>query len=542
MGLTSEASSILASLSSLVPGEHSPDNTLLGSSLSYSAKALAEELAQWESTLSGETDTDGLSPESASYIDQSYQMGFQIQGVSERFISLMLAAGIDSLIKQLSAIRGYFPELILDVLTGPGSGIMVKDGPGSIVMRTLQGPAAGVIVTNGTGISGDPTISLANDLAEVEALGSTGIAVRAATDTWTTRTLTGPVAGLTVSNGDGVSGNPTITLADDLAALEGLSSTGLVVRTGTSTFTNRAISGPAAGLSVSNGDGVAGNPTIALANDLGALEALSTTGVARRTASDTWVLNTVSELLDLIGSTRGSILYRGASGWAILTPGTATHVLTSNGAGADPSYQAAAVSYTDENAQDAIATMLSSTEFTYSDGTPSVRMANKVVGILREIIQPAATYPGRDTRPGGSTPAENFPVFNFDPTNDEYLDFHYTLSPLYNGNGLTVRIGWAAATATSGNVIWRAAVRASPDDAEDMDSSHTYDYNSVTAATASAAGETVYDEITFTSGSDMDSLAAGEDFILRISRNASSASDTMTTSDAQLLSVVIRET
>lgn len=48
---------------------------------------------------------------------------------------------------------------------------------------------------------------------------------------------------------------------------------------------------------------------------------------------------TATQLLDWIGATRGSILYRGAAGWAILSPGTATHVLTSNGAGADPSYQ-----------------------------------------------------------------------------------------------------------------------------------------------------------------------------------------------------------
>jgi hypothetical protein len=50
---------------------------------------------------------------------------------------------------------------------------------------------------------------------------------------------------------------------------------------------------------------------------------------------------TGSTILDSIGSTRGSVLYRGASGWAILTPGTSGQVLTSNGAGADPSYQAA---------------------------------------------------------------------------------------------------------------------------------------------------------------------------------------------------------
>lgn len=37
-------------------------------------------------------------------------------------------------------------------------------------------------------------------------------------------------------------------------------------------------------------------------------------------------------------STRGGILYRGASGWALLAPGTAGQVLTTNGAGADPSW------------------------------------------------------------------------------------------------------------------------------------------------------------------------------------------------------------
>lgn len=50
---------------------------------------------------------------------------------------------------------------------------------------------------------------------------------------------------------------------------------------------------------------------------------------------------TFSGTLDQIGNTRGSILERGASGWQIVAPGTATYVLTSNGSGADPSWQAA---------------------------------------------------------------------------------------------------------------------------------------------------------------------------------------------------------
>lgn len=46
----------------------------------------------------------------------------------------------------------------------------------------------------------------------------------------------------------------------------------------------------------------------------------------------------VSNILDVIGETRGSVLYRGADGWAILPPGAAGTKLTSNGAGADPTW------------------------------------------------------------------------------------------------------------------------------------------------------------------------------------------------------------
>lgn len=49
----------------------------------------------------------------------------------------------------------------------------------------------------------------------------------------------------------------------------------------------------------------------------------------------------IQELLDLISSTRGSVLYRGNTAWAALAPGTAGQVLSTNGAGADPSWIAA---------------------------------------------------------------------------------------------------------------------------------------------------------------------------------------------------------
>lgn len=51
---------------------------------------------------------------------------------------------------------------------------------------------------------------------------------------------------------------------------------------------------------------------------------------------------TILQALDWIGSTQGQILYRGASAWSVLAPGTAGQVLQTNGASANPSWAPAA--------------------------------------------------------------------------------------------------------------------------------------------------------------------------------------------------------
>jgi len=50
---------------------------------------------------------------------------------------------------------------------------------------------------------------------------------------------------------------------------------------------------------------------------------------------------TASGVLDWLGSTRGQILFRGASGWSVLSAGTAGQVLRTGGSGADPSWTSA---------------------------------------------------------------------------------------------------------------------------------------------------------------------------------------------------------
>ena len=101
-------------------------------------------------------------------------------------------------------------------------------------------------------------------LTALAGLSGTGILVETGVDTFTHRTLVAPAAGITIADAGGVAGNPTFALANDLAALEGLATTGYVIRTGDGTATTRSISGTAGNVVVTNGDGVSSNTSINL--------------------------------------------------------------------------------------------------------------------------------------------------------------------------------------------------------------------------------------------------------------------------------------
>lgn len=163
--------------------------------------------------------------------------------------------------------------------------------------------------------------------------------------------------------------------------------------------------------------------------------------------------------------------------------------------------------------------------FSARDGVPSAT-SGAVHGILA----------------GGSTPAEGVPYLAFDSAADEYADFLGVMPRNYAGGGLTCKLYWAS-TQTSGTCRWGVAFRRIADDAEDVDTSHTYDFNTGGATTASAVGEVDYFDITFTDGADMDSLAVGELFNLRVFRDGDGTSGTDDlTGDAFLIAIEIKET
>lgn len=165
---------------------------------------------------------------------------------------------------------------------------------------------------------------------------------------------------------------------------------------------------------------------------------------------------------------------------------------------------------------------------------------NNVVEVIKEL-PPGTLYAQQDVRVGGSTPAESAELFDFDAGTIEYVDFLCRLSEAYAGGGLTFTLPWSPSTATSGVCRWGIAIRCMVDDAEDIDASHTYDFNDVDDTAASVSGELSYPTVAFTDGADMDSWAAGELAIVRVRRNATHANDTMT-GDAELWAISGKET
>jgi len=148
---------------------------------------------------------------------------------------------------------------------------------------------------------------------------------------------------------------------------------------------------------------------------------------------------------------------------------------------------------------------------------------------------PASAYATPDTR-------NSHPVLDFDAAADESAIFSGVLPRHYAGGGLTVTIVWMASSATTGDVIWNAAIERLEDEGTDLDANSFAAAQAAAAATAPATnGALQYTTIAFTAGAQMDSLAVGEAFRLQITRDADNGSDTMT-GDAELLTVEVKET
>jgi hypothetical protein len=134
----------------------------------------------------------------------------------------------------------------------------------------------------------------------------------------------------------------------------------------------------------------------------------------------------------------------------------------------------------------------------------------------------------------------NHPVLDFDPTTNESTVFSAVMPRSYDGGGLTVYLHYAMSSAVAGNVDWDVSFERIGDKEQDLDADSFAAVNSVDNTTVPAtSGNVDIVNVTFTDGADMDSVAEGEGFRIKITRDA--ASDTAT-GDAELVWVEIKET
>ena len=202
----------------------------------------------------------------------------------------------------------------ISTFTGTSSGILQRGSTGTWTLdstsytptaRTLTISGAtnsGVTVTPSTAqsLAADRSWSIsleAGNLTQLRDLGTnTGIIAHNGTTGggMVTRSIvSGNTAEITITNGNGVSGNPTISLTtSNLTSLRGVTTNGFLAHTGINTITPRsiAIASGSTGLSIADGNGVLGNPTLTLSSTSSAVN----NSLVARDASGNFAANSIT--------------------------------------------------------------------------------------------------------------------------------------------------------------------------------------------------------------------------------------------------------
>lgn len=278
-----------------------PGNVSTATSLTALLQALADyanannTLAELDDvTLAGLTDGDYLRYDNGT----GKWVNFAKSGILADLGLTATAAELNEL-HSAGAVQADFIKL--HAVTASADELNVLDGIPTSLTATELGFVDGVTSSIQTQL--DNKQPLDAGLTALAAFNTNGILVQTADNTFAGRTLVAPVAGVAIADPSGVAGNPTFSLTNDLAALEGLAGTGFAVRTGADTWTERAlVSGSATRVVITNGDGVSAAPTIDLAtvadSGTGTFLKLAKDGYGRVTGTTAVLLSDIEALAE----------------------------------------------------------------------------------------------------------------------------------------------------------------------------------------------------------------------------------------------------
>ncbi len=423
-------------------------------------------------------------------------------------------------------------------VTLSGSGGSVQFVEGANITLTTTGTSGAGVVTIASTASGSGTVTSAS---VVSANGFAGTVADATTTP--AITLTTSITGLLKGNGTAIS---AATAATDYAAAGAVGSTGITMSTarllGRSTAstgaveeitlgTNLSFSGTTLNATGGSGGGdvtAVGPPSsgqVAEWTSATSIQGVAVTGTGNYVRATSPTLTTPAlgtpSALTLTNAT-GLPVAGGGTGVATLTAyapifggttgtgavqsggvGTAGQVLTSNGAGALPTFQAASGG---------------------GSGTKTLAFFTPMTS-----QPPATAFATLDTR-------NSIAVLDFDDASVESTTF---VGVIPEGavltSGITARIHWMATTATSGNCRWRVEFERAGTD-NDADS-----YDTATEAHSAASGTSGIETVTAITATTIDSLVAGDRFRVRVSRVGNDATNDTMTGDAELIAVELRQ-
>jgi hypothetical protein len=140
--------------------------------------------------------------------------------------------------------------------------ITVNSEPSLVNSRSLAGGTGIGLANNGSTLQ----INLNGASGSLEGAG-TGFVVKNSGTTVVARNIAVSGNGISIANGDGQSGNPTVSLTGNVLALAGVSANGLLRITTGGIVSATSIVGTTDQTTVTNGDGVSGSPTVGLASN-----------------------------------------------------------------------------------------------------------------------------------------------------------------------------------------------------------------------------------------------------------------------------------
>lgn len=203
------------------------------------------------------------------------------------------------------------------------TGAVVRTGSGTAATRTITGTASRVVVVDGDGVAGNPTIDVTETGIDHDTL------LNFVGNEHINHSSVSIIAGTGLSGGGDITSSRTLSVNigtdvqawdADLDALAALATAGVIARTGAGTVSTRTITGTAGNVSVTNGDGVAGNPVLDLVDagtPISAQFVKITTDAKGRTTATTPVLTAdITTLVDgtyvnVSGDTMSGVLAMG---------------------------------------------------------------------------------------------------------------------------------------------------------------------------------------------------------------------------------------